>query len=125
VTAAVAIIEVSTATATDDTQRASMAALLESDPEGWSSLRGMMAMLALPELVSGRKRRVEVEVAPDVWEPIDRVSVSPEWIVVAFGVNGHTQEWEYPQPGPVPNWRVEPQIRGTSLVRDTKAATAP
>lgn len=94
------------AKAISEVQRDAMAALLESDPEGWSSLRGMMAMLALP-LVHGRGIAVEVEIAPGTWRPIDQVSVTATTITAAVGMNGHRTEYPFPIAGGVPRWRCE------------------
>ncbi len=100
-----------------EVQRAAMAALLESDPEGWSSLRGMMAMLALPPVTRkhpmpgvssfSTRRRVEVQVTPGVWHVIDQVSVTTEAVTVAQGKNGHRAEWVFPLAGGVPAWRCQ------------------
>ena len=90
-------------------QRAALAALLERDPEGWASLRGLIAMLSLPPRGGhhddgDRRSHVTVEVAPGVWQGVNRVYVRADAIVVAQGINGHSVGWTFPQPGPVPAW---------------------
>ena len=91
-------------------QRAALDDLLTRDPEGWASMKGLLATLSLPALTSGRRREVQAlvhyERGVDVgeWQRIDRVYFRPGQIQVAQGVNGHTLAWAFPQPGPVPRW---------------------
>lgn len=85
-------------------QRATLAALLARDPEGWCRLQGLLAMLALPPLSTGRRPEIQVQIG-ETWHRIDRVYVTPAAIIVAQGVNGHTASWEFPQPGLVPEWQ--------------------
>lgn len=85
-------------------QRAALDQLLARDPEAWSSMRGLIAMLSMPERNGDRRSMVSVEVTPGVWQPINRVYVQHDAIVVAQGLNGHSIGWTFPQPGPVPAW---------------------
>lgn len=80
--------------------------------ENDARLRGVMAMLALPEVWHrGRARRrvVEVEVTRDHWEVVDGVSVDFEANVVTFyaGMNGHSREWMFLCGERMPDWRVD------------------
>lgn len=91
----------------NESDRAAMLQLLETEPEAWASMRGMMAMLTLPLTVEGRQR-LEVEIAPEVWRAVDQVSYTPpsKEIVVAKGVNGHREEWRFNAVMGAPRWRV-------------------
>jgi hypothetical protein len=98
-----------------EVQAAAMSALLNLDPEAWASMRGLMAMLALP-LVHSRdgkehRRIVEVEVSPNVWRGVDQISVTVDDVVVSAGLNGHRQEWRFPIARGVPRWRMPPTNR--------------
>jgi hypothetical protein len=98
-----------------------MAALLELDAESWCSVKGMMAILALPDFTSGQRPFVEVEVSPDIWRSIDRVSVGMGRIVVSSGVNGHRAEWVFPIAAGAPRWRSAYPAPVTTLPGDDGA----
>lgn len=90
-----------------ESDRTAMTQLLDTDPEAWASLSGMMAMLRLPLVVDG-VQCVEVEIAPDIWRVIDQVSIMPpsRELVVAKGFNGHREEWKFNLKLGAPRWRV-------------------
>lgn len=106
-------------------QRAALDALLARDPEAWASMRGLIAMLSLPERdhrdMPDRRSRVSVEVTPGVWQGIERVYLRLDAIVVAQGLNGHSIGWTFPQPGPVPTWEWHKIVPVHSLVHGTTA----
>lgn len=92
-----------------------MVALLAKDPEAWSSLSGLMAILALPA-INGRRRTVEVEVAPDVWQEVDSVAVEQHRVCFWFGANGSRTEYTFSRAGGgAPRWRVPPQAVGVLI----------
>jgi hypothetical protein len=76
--------------------------------EGWASLQGLMAQLALPPVRSldGSfcRPRIEVEINPDEWEPIDSVSVESARVVFALG----KREWVFLRTETFPRWRRVP-----------------
>ena len=91
-----------------------LASLLDSDPEAWSRLKGAMAILALPSVRcadrSQATRLIEIEVEPGVWEAADRVTVTPEAVIFAHGVNGHTKQYPFDL-GAIPQWRLTGRYR--------------
>jgi hypothetical protein len=88
-----------------------MGQILEQDPEAWSSLRGIMATLALPSLryPGGvvRRKTVEIELVPfsDTWVEIDAVIIEAERVTFTFGVNGHSQQYVFNRAESLPRWR--------------------
>lgn len=86
-----------------------MQSLLASDPEAWARLSGVMAILALPHVAHAdrttRAQLIEIEVQHNVWEHVDRVTITPEAIIFAHGVNGHTKRWPFSF-GDIPRWRM-------------------
>ena len=97
-----------------DTERL-MAELLRTDAEKWASLRGLMAMLALPPVTGPggvqRRREVEVEIAPGVWQVVDSIAIEEHPIRFWSGSNnGHKTEYTFLRlDNAVPKWRVEQQ----------------
>ena len=90
-------------------RREILESILARDPEAWSRLQGAMAILALPSVRcadrSQATRLIEIEVEPGVWEAADRVTVTPEAVIFAHGVNGHTKHYPFDL-GAIPQWRV-------------------
>ncbi len=90
-------------------------------------LFGLMAMLALPELVTldgkTRKREVEIEVGGH-WVPVDAVSIDAYGVTFTHGVNGHRVEWRFLRIEGVPRWRVDAHVPrlpvGTHFEHDTR-----
>lgn len=97
--------------AAEQVAHALLADLLRMDPEGWSAMSGMLAMLALPQIGS-RAPMIEVEL-DGVWQTVHAVRITrgaPGFCPVAVfvhGVNGHSRQWEFPidAPGQIPAWR--------------------
>lgn len=78
------------------------------DPENHARLSGLLAMVALP-LVRGdlgmmRRVRVEVEVAPGTWRPIEGAAVELGKLTVWTGTNGSRTQWEF-LAAQCPRWR--------------------
>lgn len=93
-----------------------MTQLLANDAEAWSSLRGLMAMLALPPIHQpgggARKRPVEVEIAPGVWQVVDSMAIE-EHRIRFWHTNGVRTEFVFLRMGnTIPRWRIEPQSTG-------------
>lgn len=90
-----------------------LTALLASDPEAWARLKGAIAILALPSVRcedrSQATRLIEIEVNGE-WELADRVTLTPEAVIFAHGVNGHTKRWPF-DIGSIPQWRVSDRYR--------------
>lgn len=84
-----------------------MAMLLERDAEGWARLQGLMATLALPQFASGA-RKVEVEVAPDVWAHITSCAFDSEKLTFWCGT-AMIVAFEFHHTEPVPRWRTDEQ----------------
>lgn len=84
-----------------------LAIFLHDDPEGWASLSGLLAILALPPLQpSDARPRVEIEIAPNVWTAIDEVSITADAITYAHGHNGRREVWSVDPRAGVPRWRI-------------------
>jgi hypothetical protein len=88
--------------------RAILQTILEADPEAWARLKGAMAVLALPSVRCEDRaqatRLIEIEV-DGAWEIVDRVTVTPEAVIFAHGVNGHTRRWPFDRHA-IPQWRI-------------------
>lgn len=94
-----------------------MADLLRCDQEGWASLSGLMAVLALPPIHCAggaqRKRDVEVEIAPGVWQVVHSIAIEEHRIRFWSGMNGTRTEFTFLRlDNSVPRWRIEPQPIG-------------
>ncbi len=89
----------------------------------WASLKGLMAVLALPAVrcVDGtfRKRMIEVEVSRGVWVPIRHMAIEPERIVVWHGDNGERNEYVFLRAAGVPRWRIEQRGEAGFMVSST------
>lgn len=95
-----------------------MAELLRADADAWASLQGLMAVLALPPIHcrdgSQRRRRVEVEITPGVWQVVDSIAIGPQVIQFWFGTNGSRTEYTFlrTEATLAPRWRIEQQDAG-------------
>lgn len=84
-----------------------LATFLQNDPNGWASLSGLLAILALPaRQPSDNRPRVEIEIAPNVWTVVDEVSITADAITYAHGRNGHREVWSVDPRAGVPRWRI-------------------
>ncbi len=85
--------------------------LLDREANAWSSLQGLMAVLALPatrrEDGVYRKRQVEVEISRNAWVQIDSMAVEPDRLVFWYGTNGRRVEYVFERSEGAPRWRVE------------------
>lgn len=93
-----------------------MGQLLRTDAEAWASLRGLMAVLALPPVHCAdgaqRKRVVEVEIAPGVWQVVDSIAIE-EHRIRFWHTNGVRAEFVFLRmDNAVPRWRIEAQSTG-------------
>lgn len=94
-----------------------MDALLQQDANAWASLSGLMAVLALPAVRQPngvyRRRDVEVEIAPGVWQAVDSIAVEAERLVFWFGPANARIEFVFLRvDGAVPRWRQAEQSTG-------------
>lgn len=83
-----------------DDMKAFVAELLLSDTQGWARLLGLMSQLALPS-----RPVIEVEIAPDLWEPIDALSIDEGELVLSYGRGDNRQEFRFSRSEPIPPWR--------------------
>lgn len=91
-------------------------------------LRGVMRMLALPDVVTldgtTRRREVEIEVAPGLWALVDAVSIDVDGATFSFGVNGRRVEYRFVRGERMPRWRVDANVprypMGTEREHDTR-----
>lgn len=106
------MIEVHDASMSDAAANAfHMSSLLQEDAEGWSRLKGLMAMLALPgvrnpESNTLQNRVVQIEIRRDVWTAIDAVAIEAERVIFWVGTNGSRQEFVFRRSEGVPQWRM-------------------
>jgi hypothetical protein len=83
--------------------------MMTMDTESWARLMGVMSMLALPPVRCGgveRRRIVEIELSPGVWQCVDGVSITSDSITF-FSMNGVRHEWKFTTGEPTPRWRVD------------------
>lgn len=82
--------------------------LLARDPEGWSCLQGLFAMLRLPATDEGRQH-LEIDRGGDLgWMQVDQIVVNLDAIAYTKGHNGHSEVFTVSTGSPVPRWRVKP-----------------
>lgn len=89
-------------------RKATLDELLARDPESWSSLQGLFALMRLPATEEGRQH-LEVERA-EGWMQVDAVDVRDGMVTFTKGHNGHSEVYSVLATGPLPRWRVAPRF---------------
>jgi hypothetical protein len=86
-------------------EKTALVDLLDRDPNAWASIKGLVAMMSLPETTSGRRVGIEIEVSPGKWQAIDRIAFTAQGLALAAGLNGHSQYWVFAHADKLPPWR--------------------
>jgi hypothetical protein len=91
-----------------DLRKQGLAALLERDPEGWSCLQGLLAMMRLPATDESRQH-LEIYRGSELgWMQVDRITINPDVIAYAKGHNGHSEVYSVHAGTSIPAWKVCP-----------------